>query len=412
MKKSIRRAKIRLASIAAVLTAIIAAGPAALGTKTGFAFGSSLVASETAVQRDADRPRIDWPSSKFRTLQEAIDAAPNDAIVRIKPGTYQIQEPIFVRNKRLILTGAGSGRRSDGNTSAPITHLVGPRPSRVLDERGNLILRGDAVVGLLNFIASDVVVRHLRFSGFDAAIVSRNDDRGNAAPIHVRDCVVANTGRGILSLSAGKVTVDNCTIQHTLWNAVSIAPHVVNSLHLVVTLAHMVLLDAQGAGIYLSNTAVNISNATVTGAIGGGIVATNTNGVIDSCLILANWKAGVLWHGPGSVAIQNTVISHTFSLAGLLGDGVTVWNQADAFLVHDYISNSQRAGVSNYGATAHLYDCDITCSAFDIASEPWQGIDAAFEDLGSNVCGCQGIFDECNALSYELAPPPPVGGLE
>lgn len=83
----------------------------------------------------------------------------------------------------------------------------------MVDREGNVILPADAVVGLLNLSAAEVVVQGLAFAGGDAGIVSRDDEAGNSAPIQIQDVVIQNTGRGLLSDSRGNVTVRDTTIQ-------------------------------------------------------------------------------------------------------------------------------------------------------------------------------------------------------
>jgi hypothetical protein len=85
-----------------------------------------------------------------------------------------------VKGKRLVIRGAGSGldharRREPLQPEGRVTRLVGPPPQRVKDERGNIILHADAVQGLLNATASDLVVEGLHISGFDAGIVARTE---------------------------------------------------------------------------------------------------------------------------------------------------------------------------------------------------------------------------------------------
>src|SRR5438105_14397398 len=121
----------------------------------------------------AERGEIRWPAPGLRDLQAAIDAAPDGATIRIREGVYEIGAPLFVRGKRLTIVGVGNGLRT-----RRATQLVGPPPQPVVDERGDLVLRGDAVQGLFNFIGADVVVKNIRLSGFDAAIVTKADERG------------------------------------------------------------------------------------------------------------------------------------------------------------------------------------------------------------------------------------------
>ena len=56
-----------------------------------------------------DRIKIEWPSGRFRRLQDAIDAAPDGALIEVQAGDHAAT-PLVVRGKDLVLAGAGSGR--------------------------------------------------------------------------------------------------------------------------------------------------------------------------------------------------------------------------------------------------------------------------------------------------------------
>jgi len=206
------------------------------------------------------RATIQWPSAEFRSLQSALDAAPESAVIEIAEGTYEIEAPLTVRGKRLLIIGAGSGRKREER----ITRLVGPPPNPVVDERGNLVLRAEAVEGLWNLVAADVQIKHMQLSGFDAGIVSKPDNERSSGPTTVKDVTITDTGRGILSLSTADLSVKDCTIQRTRWNAISFGPKFVdfNSVPNLTTKA-LTLIDPQHAGIYFENTFAFIDDVNV-----------------------------------------------------------------------------------------------------------------------------------------------------
>jgi len=79
--------------------------------------------------------------------------------------------------------------------------LVGPTPNLVVDDRGDLVLVADAVRGLWNLLAADVEIRDMQLSGFDAGIVVRAGEGGNAGPTVATNVLIRDTGRGIFSMS-------------------------------------------------------------------------------------------------------------------------------------------------------------------------------------------------------------------
>jgi|GEM_PF-6976983 hypothetical protein len=366
--------------------------------------------------REDERGRvlIQWPSAEFRSLQSAIDAAPDNAVIKIAEGTYEIASPLVVRGKRLLIVGAGSGRKRDER----VTRLVGPPPNPVVDERGNLVLRAEAVVGLWNLVAADVQIKHMQLRGFDAGIVSKPDSERSSGPTAVKDVTITDTGRGILSLSSADLTVQHCTIQRTRWNAISFGPKFVD-FHFVpnLTTKAVTLIDPQHAGIYFENTFAFIDDANVLGAQAGGIVGLTSASFIQKSNLVGNREGGILLVGGFTEIEDNVVLGTMAGEGGLLGDGISLWasgiNQQSlqASLFDNLIQSSERAGISVFGAWVDLADNNIFCASFDVFRVPYGGFIDIVNDLGGNVCGC-GTAEICAATGDGPSVPEPVGGLE
>jgi hypothetical protein len=358
--------------------------------------------------------KIKWPSREYRDLQSAIDAAPDNAIIEIKAGVYQISDPIIVSGKRLVINGAGSGF-AGAAAQTPITHLIGPPASPVLDERGDLVLRAEAVQGLLTFVAAGGVIQDMNLTGFDAAIVNKPGDRGDSGPVAVRNLVISHTGRGILSLSASGLSVESCTITNTRWNGISFAPRLINpGLLPTLQVKATVLVEQEGAGIYFANTFAFLDDVTVLSADTGGVVGIESASLIQNSDFIGNRKAGILLVD-GSSQIENNLIQATqASVEGVLGDGVTLWSlnqQMQADVSDNLIFSSARAGISSFGAWADLMDNDIFCVTFDLFGADVGNFQSQLNDLSGNQYGC-GQIKPCAAIGDGLEPPPPVGGLE
>jgi len=382
-----------------------------------FLFVLGLALTDAAADEERDRVKIKWPSPEFRDLQSAIDAA-DDAIIEIKEGVYQIDRPLFVRGKRLVIAGAGSGRKPE----KPFTHLVGRPPFPVLDDRGNLVLRAEAVEGLWNFIAADVMIKDMWLTGFDAAIVSKPDDRGNSGPTEVKDVMITDTGRGILSLSSSDLSVKNSTIMNTLWNGISFAPKLLNPDNLpTFTAKSNMLLNPGGAGYYFEDSVVFIDDETEFGAAAGGIVGLSSTSFITNSFLVGNKEAGILLVGGFSEIENNTILGTKVGLDNILGDGISLWSRSTpqqvmkASVSDNFISGSDRFGISVYGAAADLADNGIFCSGFigfDLFGADHAMIPFELNDLGGNQCGGCGTTPDCEATGEGLTPPPPIGGLE
>ena len=355
------------------------------------------------------RVKIEWPSSDFRDLQAAINAAPDRALVQIKEGIYQINEPLIVRGKRLVIEGAGAGR----TPGAPFTRLVGPAPRPVLDERGNIVLRADAVQGLLNLFASDVEVRDMQLFGHDAGIVSKPDEAGRSGPTRVHDVVIADTGRGILSLSPAELSVSDSVIKSVLCNGIAVNPGPDGGGSTTVVDSFVGL--AACAGIYFANTTAVLDHVVVANAAHGGIVGFKSAAVIVDSLLTDNRVAGILLQGSKAIPLlkDNTILNTLASDNGFLGDGIVlVTSLSEANLFRNVIHQSSGAGVSVFGATGIFVDNKITCSTFDLYGEEYLGFPFYLVDAGGNLCGCPTAGQICVAKGMGLVPPPPVGGLE
>lgn len=71
----------------------------------------------------------------------------------------------------------------------------------------------------------------------------------------------------------------------------------------------------------------------------------------------------------------------------------------------NFIGNSDRAGLSNFGGAASLLDNTISCSAFPVEGEPVGNVPFQFTGLDGNPCGCGDPLGTCVAVSAGLEPP-------
>ncbi len=355
------------------------------------------------------------------TLQIAINRVANNGTVEIGPGVHEITAPIFVQGKNIVLAGAGSGQKGEG----PVTHLVGPPPQPVVDEMGILILPADDVQGMLNFIGSDVVAYDMMISGFDAGIVTRDGGEDEPAPTVAKDIVITDTGRGILALSSGDLMVADVTISDTSWNGISVAPPVSQpTFYPVFQGENLTISSPIGAGIYFSHTHAYICDASVYNAQCGGIVGFQATADIRNSFINQCRKAGILLNECNSgnlfeIRIEDNLITWTHSWYSpwahdyVLGDGITLWLSEVVEIVGNYIYDSERAGISLFGATAEVTDNYIRCvhDNWYLAGNPYQGGDYAFIREG-NRCGCGSVNETCIISTGTMDGPEPVGGIE
>ena len=184
-----------------------------------------LATATATMQRREPRPDvIQWPDSRFPTIQQAIDTLPDGGTLRFVDGVFTLDEPLFVRGKRIVIEGTGCDelpnpkkRRLPGGT-----HLVGPRVDRVVDFT--------AARGLLNFesagpgtIVGGGTIRNLKLSGFDAGIrAAAADDTAPGGGAVVEHVCIADSGRGIAWSAVASLSVKTVLIRDVAWNGASI----------------------------------------------------------------------------------------------------------------------------------------------------------------------------------------------
>jgi hypothetical protein len=127
-------------------------------------------------------------------------------------------------------------------------------------------------------------------------------------------------------------------------------------------------------------------------------------------LIERSTEAAIFALGPVTALTLNdvTVRDTVPNTAGSFGDGiVTQW--VDVTVSDCRIEGSARAGTSCFASAMHVASTTFACNTIDIASESVLGEPCAFENLGGNVCTCDGSTKDCKLLSASLEPPAAFG---
>jgi hypothetical protein len=112
----------------------------------------------------------------------------------------------------------------------------------------------------------------------------------------------------------------------------------------------------------------------------------------------------------GAVRITATHIAHTRAIPdGRFGDGASVYSPdadrlASLSLAGSWVSDSERAGISNFGSFVELAGTRLDCNVIPLNAEL---AGYTFSDLGGNVCGC-GDEGPCKLASQDLAAPTPL----
>jgi len=134
-----------------------------------------------------------------------------------------------------------------------------------------------------------------------------------------------------------------------------------------------------------------------------------SGGAIRRSLIERSGAFGVMLASL-SASVEDTVVRGTVpSDAGdVFGDGIAMVDRGSPTHVvvsRCLVGDSARAGVASFGAAVSLDTTAVTCAAFPLNGEPFEGRDFSFTDEGQNGCGCPAPDGECKILSDGLEPP-------
>ncbi|WP_437755150.1 right-handed parallel beta-helix repeat-containing protein [Sorangium sp. So ce1389] len=144
---------------------------------------------------------------------------------------------------------------------------------------------------------------------------------------------------------------------------------------------------------------------------------------LRNVLIERNSNVGVFL-SDSDATVESTTIADTLGPTpeGMNGCGILAYNnetgQANVVVRDSAIERSAAAGIYNLGATVQIASTTFTCEPLDIVRYVDEVSLAVYEDLGGNVCGCEGRTIECRAepTSIEppraLPPPPPLPASE
>ncbi len=356
-------------------------------------------------QKHVSRVVVSYPSTEFGSLHEAIDAAPDGATVEIGAGIHELDAPITISGKHLIL--AGQGPRGDDRTE-----LKGPLP-----EPDVPIVAPEDSIGVLNFIdGGSADIYDMAFKGYHAAIVVPAPDEPDAqAPtMTIRNVAISETVRGILWRGGGNLSMESMQISDTRHNGMSLSATEFPPLSFGGN--NISLFNVQGAGVYVDTpgTCVNgennaFYNLIIGGSVGPGVVVLNGDACFFNMHTWFNRLAGV-YAKNAFVLVKDSDIEFTGPdlQTGQFGDGVIALPgvmESHVVLDNTKIKNSFRAGVANMGSFVELFDVEIRCAPFELNGENLGEFNFSFTDGGGNLCGCPVADEKCVAVSASLAAP-------
>ena len=402
--------------------------------------GVWVAATTATVRRSERRPDvIQWPDSRFPTVQSAIDALPDGGTLRFPDGVVSVDEPLFVRGKRIVIEGQGcdelpANPKKPGQAGS--THLVGPRVAGVTDFSSARAAINFESAGPETPVGGGTI-RKLKVSGFDAGIRgAAGDDASPGGGVLLEDACITDTGRGIAWSLPASLSVKNVLIRDVAWNGVSISV-AAGLAAAFVHFAGVTVVNAANACVFYHNV-----QAVIVGGLfnfcgsGGTIVAVNSNLFIAETSIIGSHGPGIAISG-GSAFIKETFVNEATGFgillhnvvhgdvedvhikntkafaagpqAGLYGDAVTVvggTSNGMVWVTDSFIENAPHSGVANYGAFVSVGDLKIQCALFHLEGEVLEGKNFSYTDLGGMKCGCPTANGTCTAVSGSGLQPP------
>jgi hypothetical protein len=359
-----------------------------------------LPGTSWAEQRES-QPGNSWrahslrvPSRSFPTIQSAVDAAADGATILIAHGIFR--ERITVIGKRLRIVGSGA---------------AGKNRTVILADTPREVLPVGRAHGLVTYAAGGGgSLENVAIVGGDAGILGAGRE-ASAATLTVSNVEISQSGRGIL-WQGGALSVSRIVVSDSLRHGIV----VIDAAHF--SIVDSVVLGGTGApggtefGIYISGGACStLQNVQVFNVTKGGIAVLDSCAVITESFFFLN-KTAHVWSKNSHTEIYSSTLEDSLcveqpDLTCLFGDGVVFLGGSG--IVHgSLINDSDRAGISAFGAAVGVGSTTIGCSAFDLNSEIFEGVPAQFEDLGGNECGCPLPGGSCAAVSSSLTPPGPV----
>ncbi len=318
---------------------------------------------------------------EFRTVQGAIDAAPNGATILVEAGVY---EPFRVEGKRLRIIGSDEGRSEIASFSVEVP----------------LATYADGGGGEL---------KNVYFHGGSCAVCGARDDSALPSALSLKDVTATEGYRGIFG-AFSSLSAKNVDVFATRWHGVSIT-HVGVKL----TFGDIEVHDAGGVGLVVFNGGAG--DMTIGGHFHdnakGGIHVVGHNGDVDLVFVVAdhNGDYGV-WLSDVNAGMALSSLAHNGHATdtGCYGWGLWASNTSVATVTGtNFVANC--GGVFNSGSSVALGSDTFDSNAADLGHEP--GLPFTWDDLGNLVCGDNiGTPNEtlhaCQDLSLDIQPPDPT----
>jgi hypothetical protein len=319
---------------------------------------------------------------EFRTIQGAIDAAPDGATILIAAGVYN--EPFRVEGKRLRIIGSDDGRTEIVSASAEV----------------QLATYANGGGGEL---------KSLFFRGGACAVCGIRDGPSMPSALSLKNVTAADGYRGVFG-GFSSLDLKSVEVFGTRWHGISIT-HVGVKL----TFGDIEVHDVGGVGLLVLNGGPGdmVIGGHFHDNAKGGIEILGHNGTVNLLFVVADYNAEF------GVALFDASVGIALSLLGHNGSPTPTGCQGGGLLARDSSSVTVTGTIFATNCIG-IFNSESSVAfgsdTFDSnAAELGHNSEAPFSwnDLGNNVCGQNiGTANEtlyaCQDKSLDIQPPDPL----
>jgi parallel beta-helix repeat protein len=297
-------------------------------------------------------------SGTYVSIQAAIDAAPQRAVIRIAPGVYEenlaIRKPLTLEAKDWQQTAIRAKLLWNGSETE-LTQLFQQR----LEEAGPNADRKAIGAKLQEELfppaltvegTRDVEIRGLRFTNSRSVGKQRLPQetlfRFKNAQAKIRDCaIVGSPGNGIEIFDGSRVEIDNCLVAAVWHTGIVIGRREGGTLNVVVRNCDVRNCYYAGIVIGRGNDDVLIERCRVSGAAWHGIRYDDASPKIVGNLIFRNARCGIYASGKTSALVQNNLFYRNEM------NGISCWFNNRDTIENNTFADNLREGLAVLGAS-------------------------------------------------------------
>ncbi|MCK4394876.1 right-handed parallel beta-helix repeat-containing protein, partial [Candidatus Bipolaricaulota bacterium] len=289
-----------------------------------------LVISVAGVAQDAAECTI-WVQPG-ESIQEAINQAPEGAVICLAEGTWE--ENITIA-KSVTLRGEGGKPdevRIIGADEGPVIQIKG-------DQEITSVLGSLTVAEGKGRSGDGIRIRGTTRVSLADILVLENEDNGlevwDAAEVNVKDCTLVGNGHnGVAVLVSSQVTIEDSAISGNKDNGLWVGDST------QVLIKNSTISDNKDDGLDVRDSAhVALESSTVNGNEEDGIDAwTSGHVTVSQCTVSENGEGGLSVGGPATTTINDSTFSHNG------GSGLSVGN-SELKVTNSTFSNNVASGI-------------------------------------------------------------------